>query len=278
MTEKQKLHCKKFKDLHHQGSMFILANAWDVGSAYIFEKEGFPALGTSSQGMALALGYPDGQKVNLDDMLFIVKRMVERVDIPVSVDIERGFSDTIPEMKAHCAKFLDIGVVGFNIEDGRADKSLDDLPDFLAKIKALKELKEEYQLDFVINARTCTYWLAIGEEKDRLNLALERAKAFVEAGADCVFFPGLVPMEDIEVLTKEIDAPVNILLTPATSDIEALRQKGVTRLSIGSGPARSTMNHIIEMAQGLQQEKSDKILKHPFVYAPANAYFTKESS
>ena len=89
------------------------------------------------------------------------------------------------------------------------------------------------------------------------------------------FYPGAVPLESIKILVKEVDAPINILLTPATSDIEALRSAGVRRLSIGSGPARSAYNHVITMAEELQRGETERILKHPFVYAQANAYFKK---
>ncbi len=275
VTDKQREIAKKFMNMHNNNAMFILANAWDAGSAYIFKKEGFSAIGTSSQGMALAQGYADGQNMLFDDLVYGVSCMTRRVDIPVSADIERGFADNIEKVKANARCLLEVGVVGFNIEDGRQDKTLDNLEEFLAKIRALAELKKEYCLDFVINARTCTYWHNIGDEEYKLKVAVERGNAFREAGADCIFYPGAVPIESIKILVKEVDAPINILLTPATSDIEALRSVGVRRLSIGSGPARSAYNHVIAMAEDLQRGETERILKHPFVYAEANAYFKK---
>ncbi len=275
ITDKQRDLAKKFMNMHNNNSMFILANAWDAGSAYIFKKEGFQAIGTSSQGMALAQGYADGQNMLFEDLVYGVSCMTRRVDIPVSADIERGFADNIEKVKANARSLLDVGVVGFNIEDGRQDKTLDNLDDFLAKIRALVALKKELSLDFVINARTCTYWHNIGDEEYKLKVALERGKAFRDAGADCIFYPGAVPMESLKILIKEVDAPINILLTPATSDIEALRSVGVRRLSIGSGPARSAYNHVLAMAEELKRGETDRILKHSFVYAEANAYFKK---
>lgn len=273
VTDKQRELAKKFMDMHHANKMFILANAWDAGSAYIFQKEGFAALGTTSQGMALSYGYADGQTMSFDDVVYCVESMTKRVAVPVSVDIERGFADDAEQVKKNALRLLEVGAVGFNIEDGRQDKSLDELPFFLEKIKALASLKKEYGLDFIINARTCTYWHNIGDEEYKLSVALERGKAFKEAGADCIFYPGAVPLESIKMLVKEVGAPVNILLTPATSDLKALENAGVRRLSIGSGPARSTYNHVLAMAQELKKGETERILKHPFVYAEANTYF-----
>lgn len=275
ITDKQRELAKKFMNMHYANKMFILANAWDAGSAYIFKKEGFQAIGTTSQGMALSYGYADGQNMLFEDVVYCVQSMTRRVDIPVTVDIERGFAENVDKVKANALRLLEVGAVGFNIEDGRQDKTLDELSLFLEKIKALAELKKEYDIDFVINARTCTYWHNIGDEEHKLQTALERGKAFREAGADCVFYPGAVPLESIKILVKEVDAPINILLTPATCDLEAMREAGVRRLSIGSGPARSTYNHVIAMAEELQKGETERILKHPFVYAEANAYFKK---
>lgn len=275
ITDKQRELAKKFMNMHNTNKMFILANAWDAGSAYIFKKEGFQAVGTTSQGMALSYGYADGQNMLFDDVVYCVQSMTRRVDIPVTVDIERGFADNAEKVKANVLRLLEAGAVGINIEDGRQDKTLDELPFYLEKIKAVAELKKEYNIDFVINARTCTYWHNIGDEEYKLQVALERGKAFREAGADCVFYPGAVPLESIKTLVKEVDAPINILLTPATSDLQSMRNAGVRRLSIGSGPARSTYNHVIVMAEELQQGETERILKHPFVYAEANTYFKK---
>ena len=275
ITDKQRDLAKKFMNMHHANKMFILANAWDAGSAYIFKKEGFEAIGTTSQGMSLSYCYADGQNMLFDDVVYAVESMTRRVDIPVSVDIERGFADNTDKVKANALRLLEAGAVGFNIEDGKQDKTLDELPFFLKKIQALAELKKECNLNFVINARTCTYWHNIGDEEYKLQVALERGKAFKEAGADCVFYPGAVPLESVKILVKEVGAPINILLTPATSDLDALRDVGVRRLSIGSGPARSAYNHVIAMAEDLKKGETDKILKHAFVYAEANTYFKK---
>lgn len=273
ITDTQRELAKKFMDMHHAQKTFILANAWDAGSAYIFQKEGFAALGTTSQGTALSYGYADGQNMPFDDLVYCVESMTKRVAVPVSADIERGFADDAEKVKENALRLLEVGAVGFNIEDGRQDKTLDELPFFLEKIKALASLKKECNLDFVINARTCTYWHNIGDEEYKLKIALERGKAFKEAGADCIFYPGAVPLESVKTLVKETEAPVNILLTPATCDLKALADAGVRRLSIGSGPARSTYNHVIAMAQELKKGETERILKHSFVYAEANTYF-----
>ena len=137
ISDKQRELAKKFMNMHTGSKMFVLANAWDAGSAYIFKKEGFQAIGTTSQGMALSYGYSDGQNMLFDDVVYCVQTMTRRVDIPVTVDIERGFADNVDKVKANALRLLEVGAVGFNIEDGRQDKTLDDLPVFLEKIRAL---------------------------------------------------------------------------------------------------------------------------------------------
>lgn len=120
ISEQQKEKARKFSAMHRQSGMFILPNAWDVGSAYVFEKQGFAAVATSSAGIAYALGCPDSEKVSFDDYLWIVERMSRRLNVPLSVDFERGYGETADEVKDNARKMLLAGAVGFNIEDGQS--------------------------------------------------------------------------------------------------------------------------------------------------------------
>jgi len=116
--QKQRGKARIFSDMHKENKMFVLPNAWGVGSAYVFEKQGFKAVATSSTGVAHDLGYPDGEHISFDDLLQVVERIASRVDIPLSVDFERGYSETNEEVKENARKLLSAGAVGFNIEDG----------------------------------------------------------------------------------------------------------------------------------------------------------------
>ncbi len=276
ITDKQRALAERFKNMHKENKMFLLPNAWDAGSAYIFEKEGFKAIGTSSAGIAYSLGYPDGEDISFDDLLLCVKQIVRRIDIPLSVDFEHGYGDTIEQIKTNAYKLLSNGVVGFNIEDGRPDGTLDELEFITKKIKALVELKKELKLDFTINARTCTYWLNVADEETKFKIAVERGNSFKEAGADCVFIPGAVSKSIVKELVEKINSPINIILNPEFYNFKELESIGVRRLSLGSGPVRSVFNHLINLASNLQKGNVEEMLQNPFTYNKANVYFDKE--
>lgn len=273
ISEQQKEKARKFSAMHRQPGMFILPNAWDVGSAYVFEKQGFAAVATSSAGIAYAQGCPDSETVSFDDYLWIVERMSRRLNVPLSVDFERGYGETADEVKDNARKMLLAGVVGFNIEDGQPDGSLAPLEFQLAKIKALTELKAELDIDFVINARSCAYWLNIGNEETKLQTACERGNAFAEAGADCVFVPGAVDENTIRRLVVGIKAPLNIILNGKFNDFAQLRKLGVRRLSIGSSLVRYIFDRIIQQSNALSSGKIKELLNTDFSYTKANAYF-----
>lgn len=275
ITEKQRDLAKKFQKMHKGDGMFVLPNVWSAGSAYIFEKQGFKAIATTSAGIAYELGYPDGEEITLDDVTLIVEQIVRRVDLPLSVDFERGYADTIEQVKSNARKLLKCGAVGFNIEDGRSDGTLDELDFMLDKIKTLVELKNELDLDFVINARTCTYWLNVANEETKMKIALERGNAFRKAGADCVFIPGEIDEKTVKKLIEGIDLPVNIILNQKFHDFKRLEEIGVRRLSVGSSLARTSFNHLIRMSTDLQNKEVESIFNHAFSYGEANQYFTK---
>ena len=278
ITEKQREQARAFQALHHQQKLFVLPNVWSVGSAYIYEKQGFPAIATSSAGLAYDLGYPDGEQITLENVIELTERITKRVDRPLSVDFERGYGDTPEEVRENARKLLFAGAVGFNLEDGKPDGTLTALPLQLAKIRALAELKKELNLDFVINARTCAYLLQVADEDTMYQIACERGRAFLEAGADCVFIPGALPSAVIAGLVKEIPGPINILLTGKTKDFAMLQDLGVRRLSIGSGIARYVYGKTIGLAKELYAWDAEEILNHDFSLPKADQYFDKHSA
>ncbi|MBU5675273.1 isocitrate lyase/phosphoenolpyruvate mutase family protein [Alkaliphilus sp. MSJ-5] len=275
ITDKQRELAKKFSNMHTDSRMFVLPNVWDAGSAYVFEKQGFRAVATSSAGVAYARGYPDGKDITIDDLALCVEQITRRIYVPLSVDFERGYGDNVAQIKDNARNLLCCGAVGFNIEDGRSDGTLDELSYMLEKIKVIAELKEELGLDFVINARTCTYWLNVADENTKMQIALERGNAFRNAGADCVFIPGAMDEVTVTKLVKGIDAPLNIILNPIFHDFARLEKIGVRRLSVGSGPVRSVYHYLIDIADDLMNGKAELMLNHPFAYGKANEYFTK---
>lgn len=276
ITDIQRKKAKKFLKLHKSGKLFVLPNVWNVGSAFVFEKQGFEAIATSSAGVAYDLGYPDGEDISFEDLVFVTKKITERVDIPLSVDFERGYGETGEEVKKNAKKLLEAGAVGFNIEDGIPENNaLSPVELQIEKIKTLKELKRELEIDFVINARTCVYWLNVGNEEEKFEMAVERAGHFIEAGADCIFIPGALEKETVKKLVKAIEAPLNIILNNKFNNIQELNEIGVSRLSLGSSPVRFIYNEIIQMAEELKNKNMEKILNNEFNYNTANKYFKK---
>lgn len=275
----QEQKAERFQQLHRQEGMFVIPNSWDAGSAYIYEKEGFPCVATSSAGVASALGYPDGEDITLDDLIDCVTKTVRRVDVPVSCDFERGYAEDPEQVKKNARRIIEAGAVGFNIEDGVPEaapgEKLSPMSLQLAKIQALVELKKEMGVNFVINARTCAYWLNVGTPEEMLNIALERGNAFAKAGADCVFVPGPMDAATVKALVEGIHAPLNTILNGKYHDFEGLRKLGVRRLSVGSGPSRFIANQVITLPRDLKAGKPENILACPFTYGDCNQYFEK---
>ena len=281
MTDQRK-RALAFQRIHQTTDLFVLPNVWDPGSAVVAERAGFEAIATTSAGVAFTFGYADGQQIPLDLLAGWVEKMTARLSIPLSVDVERGYSDAVQEVQANIRTLIRAGGVGINIEDGIPDRNgpyLDDLGLCREKLSALSDLKAEMEIPFVINARTCAFLLGIGEETKRLDLAIDRCNAFAEAGADCVFVPGLIQPEAIRTLVESVPVPVNILLHPATADLGALRELGVRRLSIGSSGVRAVLAHFMGMMEDLKQHgETGALLNHGLDYGRANAFFEKQMS
>ena len=273
ITEKQRERAKIFLNMHKERKMFVLPNAWDAGSAVVFERAGFAAVATSSAGIAYALGCPDGETITFDELLYVVERMAQRIGIPLSVDAERGYAETPEGVKENAKKLLEAGAVGFNIEDGLPDGTLSPLDFQLDKITALVELKRETGLDFVINARICDYWLNVAGEEGNLEIALKRGNAFADAGAGCVYVPGALSEEIAAKLVRGIKAPLNVILNGAFHDFAKLETLGVRRLSVGSSPARFIYGQAIEMSRALRAGDPSLLLGTKFSYASANEFF-----
>jgi len=274
ITTEQKQRAKEFQALHHNKEMLILPNAWNAGSAKVFEKEGFKAVATTSAGIAFAMGYADGEIIDIEDLCLLSEQITRRISIPLSVDLERGYSNNPQEVKENVRKILETGAVGINLEDGRPDGKLDDLCLQLEKIKAIAELKKELELPFVINARTCAYWLNAGNEKKKLSIAAERCNAFLEAGADCVFVPGLLQKETLVELLANIIGPLNAIANPVYHDFKEMELLGVSRLSLGSGPVRAMFSNLIQTSKEIIENADiSSLLNHDFSYAEANKYF-----
>jgi len=222
--------------------ILVLANAWDAASARIFEVAGSRAIGTTSAGIANTLGRADGQRIGRYQMLEVVKRIANVVSIPVTADMEAGYGDT-PEAVADTARaVMEAGAVGMNLEDASSTEKnvLTDVSLQIEKIKAIREAAASAGIAFVLNARTDVFLRAVGEPASRLDHAIRRANEYRQAGADCLFVPGVMDRETIERLAREIPGPINILAVAGSPPVAELKKLGVARVSVGSGPMRAT--------------------------------------
>jgi 2-methylisocitrate lyase-like PEP mutase family enzyme len=222
----------------HSGPGFVLPNAWDAGSARILEQVGFPAIATTSAGVAWSCGVPDGGALDPDTMLGHVARMVAAVGVPVSADLEAGYGDTPDDVGRTVARTVDLGAVGANLEDaGKGGLfGIDEAVDRIAAARAAAP-----RGTFVLNARTDTFFA--GTRGDVFAETVKRAVRFLEAGADCIFVPGVVEEDTIRRLATAIPGPLNVVAGLAnTIDAPTLFSLGVKRVSLGGSLARSALS------------------------------------
>ncbi|MFJ9516808.1 isocitrate lyase/phosphoenolpyruvate mutase family protein [Kitasatospora sp. NPDC101801] len=213
-----------FAALHRAGAPLLLPNAWDHASAALFAARGFPAIGTTSLGVAAASGLPDGTGATRDETLLLTRRLGGGAFL-LSVDVEGGFSED-PEQVAELARELAAaGAVGLNLEDGRADGTLAPVGLHTAKIAAVKAAVPE----LFVNARTDTHWLGGRQAETALRL-----DAYQQAGADGVFVPGLTDPAEIAAVLARLDVPLNVLHSPTGPTLPQLVELGVSRVSLGS--------------------------------------------
>jgi 2-methylisocitrate lyase-like PEP mutase family enzyme len=257
-----------FLDLHH-GPGFVIPNAWDAGSARILEQVGFPAIATTSAGIAWSLGVPDGGALDLDTMLEHVGRIVGAVGVPVSADLEAGYGDTPDDVGRTVARAVELGVAGANLEDQVQGQlfEIDEAVDRLAAARAAAPAGA-----FVINARTDTY--LADPTGDVFGETVERAGRYVEAGADCVFVPGVNDEDTIRRLAAEIPAPLNLVaglsnVIPAPT----LFSLGVKRVSLGGSLARASLSVLERAGRELLDSGTLGFLDGAIAYADVQRRF-----
>ena len=252
-----------FGAMHRGPKILLLPNVWDAASAVIVRQAGFSALATSSAGIAFSLGYPDGQKISRDEMLATVARITKCVDVPVTADVEGGYGPRPEDAAETTSGVLEAGAVGMNLEDATRDSDgpLADLPLQVEKIRAVREVAASSGVPLVLNARTDAYLLRVGDPAKRYDLTLTRLVAFRDAGADCLFVPGVSDVETIQRFVKDLNFPVNILAGPGAPPIGELEEMGVARASLGSGVMRATLGYLQRLAAEVKAAGTYKTLE-----------------
>ena len=240
--ESQRAKAQRFLELHRGPRLLLIGNAWDAGSAKVFAAAGVQALGTSSAGIALSFGLPDGERITRERMLERVREITAAVAIPVTADLEAGYGTT-PEAAAKTARAaIAAGAVGMNLEDiTPKDGRLVDVPKQVKKIQAVGKVAAAGRIAFVLNARVDVFLRQVGTPESRFDETVRRANAYLDAGAACAFIPGVSDGYTIGRLVRAVHGPVNILAVPGTPPIAELERLGVRRVSVGSGPMRATL-------------------------------------
>jgi len=234
-----------FRELHHGDAPLLLPNAWDVGSALAFEAAGFPAIGTTSFGIAAGTGLPDGGG-STRAATMVLAALLCRLPVHITTDIEDGYSDDPTEVAGFVAELAGLGVVGVNLEDSR-DGHLVDPAVLAAKVAAIKR----HSPDVFVNARVDNFWF---DEEATVQAVLLRALAYADAGADGIFVPGVTDPVDIRSITAGIDLPVNVLAHP-TLTVAELGALGIRRVSSGSLPYRAAVDAAVDVVVALRDNQ-----------------------
>ncbi len=256
MNGAQQERAEQFRQLHHQATPLVLPNVWDAASARIIAQAGFPAIATTSSGLAAALGYPDGQQISRAMLVEALARITRVVDCPVTADIEAGYGNGIDDACETLRAVLATGVVGINVEDSLPQRNgeLTDISYQTELIAALREVAASLDVPLVINARVDVFLREIGAPESRVEQTLRRAAAYLAAGADCIYPIGRLDSAAIAALARSIDGPINVMGGPPGPTLPELAQLGVARVSLAGGLMRAALGHLRAIARELREQ------------------------
>ena len=267
----------RFRTLHDRRQVLLLPNAWDAASACLFADPGYSAIATTSGGLAWSLGYADGEQAPLGEVVAATRRIVRATALPVSADFEAGYGDTPAALATSVRALLDTGVAGINLEDGLHHTSLRSVDDAARRIAAARQAADAAGVPLVINARVDT-WIVNREASDaeRLPDAVRRARAYLAAGADCVYPLGLTQRDTIAALVAAIDAPVNVGAFPGLPDLPDLAELGrlgVARVSTATRLATLALSAARTAARALLDTGRFDALDAPLGYLDMQRLF-----
>ncbi|WP_333849665.1 isocitrate lyase/PEP mutase family protein [Leclercia sp.] len=245
-----------FAELHHQDTPLLIANVWDATSAIAAQQAGYQALGTSSAAIAAMLGYEDGEAMSFEELLYIVTRIGSVSDLPLSVDIEAGFGSNAQEIVEHLKRLAQTGVVGINLEDSKVVNGVRQLDDALAFSRQLNEIRTRLNAEdrrLFLNIRTDTYLL---NHEHALQETLLRGRLYKAAGADGLFIPCLTSEQEIEMIVKALNLPLNVMCMPDLPTFGRLKKAGVSRISMGNVVHSAIQLKLKNVLQLIQSQQS----------------------
>jgi 2-methylisocitrate lyase-like PEP mutase family enzyme len=270
---------KKLRELVRAPEILVMPGAYDVLSALLFEQMGFKAIQGTSGGIAMALGYPDGEVMSRDLFIELSGNFAAAVSVPFNADGERGYGDEAG-VRDTVRTLVARGVAGMNLEDGatKGKGGLVELSQQLSKIKAVMETKRELGSEFFLNARVDAFHVITDDPKKALDEAIKRGNAYAEAGGDCIFYLFLHSAEIIGRLAKEVKAPISILAGPQSPGVKELQDLGVARVSYGSGFTKAAITGAKRLAQEILEKGTSNLLKDGMQTPEIAALVTRKKS
>src|SRR5919106_707319 len=265
-----------FRALHESGC-FVLPNPWDIGTAIYLERLGFNALATTSAGFAFSRGKPDGG-VPCDEMLAHIREIVKATSLPVNADFHAGYADEPENVAANVQLCVETGVAGLSIEDstGRSDCPLYEEKLAVERIRAVRSAIDASKTGVVLTGR-CEAWL-VGDP-DPLHTALDRLTGYAEAGADCLYAPGVSDPNEIAQIVKTLEPrPVNVLVSGFNHQltVSGLADLGVRRISVGSGLALAAWGAFLRAAQDIKTNGAFNLLANHARFAELDELFRQK--
>ncbi len=255
-----------FKELHHNGKLLVLPNVWDPLSALLLESLGYKALATASASIAYSNGYHDGENMPFEEVIHMLTKIVNSVNIPVTADIESGYATTNSDLKENIKKLIDTGISGINFEDSKHNKAeLVSIEEQGEKISLIRKIADQKNSKLFINARSDVY-LKGGNltEEEKLEETIRRGNGYKDAGADGFYPMILKDGSKIERVISEVNLPINILLLSGIPDFDELQKMKLARLSLGPGFLKIALKAMKDLGEKLlNYEGMEEVKNNP---------------
>lgn len=247
---------QQFKNQHEQSSPLYIGNVWDVSSTMMLENKNYKALGTSSAAIATSLGYEDGEEMSFDELVQVVETITARTSLPLTVDLEGGYSRDPEEISKNIMRLNELGAVGVNLEDSiviDGNRQIVDATEFSKTIKVIKKCLAEKGTEIFLNVRTDFYIMGL---ENPLEETLLRSTLYEQAGADGIFVPCVTDEEDIKEIVKNITVPLNVMTMPTLPSFQKLQQLGVKRVSAGPFIYNKINEYFNNMLEAIDKRQS----------------------
>ncbi|HEX6227737.1 MAG TPA: isocitrate lyase/phosphoenolpyruvate mutase family protein [Chryseolinea sp.] len=255
MDSSQKIKAERFKQLHCASDILVLPNIWDPLGALLLESLAYPAVATASASIAWTNGYDDGECIPFHEVLTRLTKIAASTKLPVTADIESGYADSLIEFQKNIEQVIITGVVGINLEDfDRRSSSVYALDVQCQRISAAREAADAMNFPLFINARTDIYLNGcnVRGPKEKLDEAIRRGKAYMHAGADGFFVPGMIDGDELSLLRDVVRCPINVMVRPGIPDLKTLKEIGVARVSLGPGFLKAAIQAMKDLAVKLK--------------------------